>query len=203
MTTIPTAAAALTRAAAAAVGLGGVAMVSLWVPFTLTHGPTSYNEERVLGGMTMIGWGLLLGVVPNVLVAAGLVAARGRLTGRRGSTLALGVVVTALVGSALLDLALGGLGPPFSIFLLAPATLALAALTRERGVRLAWAFLAMAYVVALGLTLVKQETSDGLNGYRIYGLAAHVAVGLGWLVLAARITFSRWDGPISPEWAHT
>lgn len=189
--------------AAAALALGGLMAIGLWIPFTLAHGPTSYNEERVLLGMDMHGWGLLLGVVPNLLVVIGLLLARSRLAAGRGPSLALGAVVAALLGSTLLDLAFRALGPPFSILLLAPATLALAVLTRVLGLRVSWVLLATAYVVAVGLALVPQATSDGFGGYRIYGLAAHVGVGLGWLVLASRITISRPNGPISPEWAHT
>jgi hypothetical protein len=143
VTSVQSPAAVPTRSAAAAVALGGLAMVVLWVPFTLAHGPTSYNDERVVAGMTMIGWGLLLGVVPNVLVATGLVLARGRLARSGGTAWALGWVIAAL---------------------------------------------AAAYVVALALALVPQEASDGFDGYRIYGLVAHVAVGLGWVVVASRIS---------------
>ncbi|PKH37535.1 hypothetical protein SAMN05192575_101525 [Nocardioides alpinus] len=185
------------------IALGGLAMIALWIPFTLAHGPTSYDEERVVGGMTMIGWGFLLGVVPNVLVGVGLVVARSRLRESRGRARALAVVVAALLGSALLDLAFLALGPPFSIFLLAPATLALAVLSRGSGLRWGWALLATAYFVALGLLLVPQATSDGFGGFRIYGLAAHVGVGLGWVVLAAGIRTSGRDGSISPKGAHT
>jgi hypothetical protein len=102
-----------------------------------------------------------------------------------------------------MDLAFRALGPPFSILVLAPATLALALLTRPRDLRLAWALLSAAYVVALVLTFVPQATSDGVGGYRIYGLAAHVAVGTGWVVLASQIGTSRRNGSISPEGAHT
>jgi hypothetical protein len=58
--------------AAAVVAIGGVAMTALFVPFTLAHGPTSYNEEREILGWDMLAWGLLLGVLPNVLIVAGL-----------------------------------------------------------------------------------------------------------------------------------
>ena len=194
---------ARSRVAAPALALGGLATIALWIPFTLTHGPTSYDEERVLGGMDMHGWGLLLGVVPNLLVAAGLLLARVRLAPGQGSSRALGVVVAALVGSTLLDLAFQALGPPFSILVLAPATLALAVLSRDLGLRASWALLATSYVVAVALLLVPEATSDGFGGFRIYGLAAHVGVGLGWLALASRITISRPDGLISPKRAHT
>ncbi|MCW2738633.1 hypothetical protein [Nocardioides sp.] len=189
--------------ARAAVAVGGLAMVVLWIPFTLAHGPTSYDEERVVAGMTMLGWGLLLGVVPNLLVASGLVVARASVSTGRRSSLALGVVVAALVGSALQDLAFRALGPPFSLFLLAPATLALAVLAGGRDGRAPWALLATAYVAATGLALVPQGTSDAFGGFRIYGVAAHVAVGLGWLALASWIAISPRDGSISPKEAHT
>ena len=185
MTTVLVRNAAGGRAAVAAVAFGGLAMVALWIPFTLAHGPTSYNEARVVAGMDMIGWGLLLGVVPNLAIAAGLLVTRHHLTDlRRGSSWALGVVIAALVGSALMDLAFGGLGPPFSLFLLAPASLALALLTSRQGERVAWACLAVAYVVAIGLALLPLETSDSFGGYRVFGLFAHVASGLAWVALA-------------------
>lgn len=113
------------------------------------------------------------------------------------------MVIAALVGSMLLDLTFRALGPPFSILVLAPATLALAALSRDLGLRASWALLATSYVVAVALLLVPEAVSDGFGGFRIYGLAAHVGVGLGWLALASRITISRPDGLISPKRAHT
>jgi hypothetical protein len=142
--------------------------------------------------MDMHGWGFLLGVVPNLAIAAGLVAARAAVSeGRRGSARAIAVVIgalvaSALVASALLDLRFRALGPPFSLFVLAPATIALAALGRDRGLRRAWVVLATAYVTAIGLALVPLETSDSFGGYRIYGLVAHVASGWAWMRLAWR-----------------
>lgn len=187
MTILPLRAGGQVTLAVAALTAGGLAMVVLWIPFTLAHGPTSYNEERVVAGMDMHGWGFLLGVVPNLAIAAGLVAARAALSeGRRGSARALWVVIGALVASALLDLRFRALGPPFSLFVLAPATIALAALGRDRGLRRAWVFLATAYLTAIGLALVPLETSDSFGGYRIYGLAAHVASGCAWMWLAWR-----------------
>jgi hypothetical protein len=45
--------------AAAVVALGGLAITALFVPFTLAHGPTSYNEEREILGRDMLAWVLL------------------------------------------------------------------------------------------------------------------------------------------------
>jgi hypothetical protein len=85
-----------------------------------------------------------------------------------------------------MDFAFRALGPPFSLFLLAPATVFLAALARDRGLRTAWTFLAAAYVVALGLALLPMETSDSFGGFRIFGLAAHVAAGVAWVGVGLR-----------------
>ena len=50
------------------IAAGGVLMTLLFIPFTLAHGPTSFNEEKVVLGLDMLGWGFAMGVVPNMLM---------------------------------------------------------------------------------------------------------------------------------------
>ena len=169
-----------------AVAFGGLAMVGLWIPFTLTHGPTSLNEGHTLAGWDMHDWGFALGVLPNVAIATGLLLARRSLTGRRGRRIALGVVVLALLASALVDLALRALGPPFSLLLLAPATIALAVLLPSPR-RWAWAVLGASYTLGVGLALLPQDFSDARDGYRAYGVVAHVVAGLAWIGVAVTL----------------
>ena len=69
------------RGAAAALVIGGLLMALFFVPFTITHGPTSFNEERTLLGLDMHSWGLFLGVAPNVAIAAGFWTLRRRVAG--------------------------------------------------------------------------------------------------------------------------
>ena len=52
---------------------GGVLMAGLWLVFTNVHGPTSNNEDRIIFGGGMFFWGSLLGWLPNLLIAMGLV----------------------------------------------------------------------------------------------------------------------------------
>ena len=86
----------LDRVAVAAIVVGGLAMTALFVPFTVAHGPTSFNEERIVLGLEMHGWGLLLGVLPNLLIGAGLWRLREGITaGRRASTTALAIACCA------------------------------------------------------------------------------------------------------------
>jgi hypothetical protein len=77
----------------------------------------------------MLAWGLLLGVLPNVLIVAGLWWGRDKITGGgRGARVALMLSCVALLADAAVNLAVRGLGAPFVLFLLAPATIALAVL---------------------------------------------------------------------------
>ena len=62
----------------------GAAAGGLWLVFTASHGPTSYNEDRAILGIGMHGWGMLLGVVPNALLLAGLVGLRASLLAGAG-----------------------------------------------------------------------------------------------------------------------
>ena len=61
----------------------GAAAGGLWL-VTTSHGPTSYNEDRAILGIGMHGWGMLLGVVPNALLLAGLVGLRASLLAGAG-----------------------------------------------------------------------------------------------------------------------
>jgi hypothetical protein len=175
--------------AAAFVAIGGLAMTALFVPFTLAHGPTSYNEGREILGRDMLGWGLLLGVLPNVLIVAGLWSRRDKITGGgRGARVALTLSCVALLADAAVTLAFRGLGAPFVLFLLAPATIALAVLipkgdaARARA-RVVLAGLGAVLATGLALALIPLETSDAFNGYRIFGSVTYGLGGLLWACL--------------------
>ena len=177
------------RVAPVAIIIGGLLMAALFVPFTLAHGPTSFNEERDVLGWDMHVWGFLLGVLPNVLVAGGLWRLRERIAGgRRGPAVVVTVGCVALLLDALTNLAFRALGPPFVLFLLAPATIALAALipggdaARTR-TRVVVAALGIVLATGFALALIPQETSDSFDGYRIFGTVVHGAGGLLWALL--------------------
>lgn len=164
------------------VALGGALMTLLFIPFTLAHGPTSVNEEHVILGLDMHGWGFAMGVVPNVLIAGGLWRCRDRLAGdRRSARVALSAICVAMLVSAAMDLAFRALGAPFSLFILAPAT-TVAALTLQPPIaaRVLMAVLSLCLWAGLVLTLIPLEIQDGFDGYRITGTVMYGAVGLLW-----------------------
>ena len=179
----------LVRAAPVAIIIGGVSMAALFVPFTMAHGPTSYNEEREILGWDMHTWGFLLGVLPNVLIAGGLWRLRRRIAGgRRGATVVVAVGCVALLLEALMNLAFRALGPPFVLFLLVPVTVALVILiptddTARTRVRLALAALGIVLATGAVLALIPLETSDSFGGFRIYGTVVHGLGGLLWALL--------------------
>jgi hypothetical protein len=176
---------------------GGLLMTALFVPFTLTHGPTSFNEERRLLGHDMLFWGLLLGVVPNVFLGVGFWRLRDRAAGvRRVTRTAITAMVGALVVSAAMDLGFRGLGAPFMLFVLAPAAAVGAATLAPRGpeqrrVRRVLGVLAAVLLAGLAVALVPIETSDAFGGYRIFGLLVYAAAGLIWAWLGFEIAISR------------
>jgi hypothetical protein len=171
--------------------VGGLTMTALFVPFTLSHGATSYNENRYLLGQGMHFWGALLGVVPNVLIGVGFWRLRERVAvGRRLTRAACTAMVGALLLPAAVDLATWGLGPPLLLPILALAA-AVAALTArghaETRVTRALGGLAAVLITGLAVGLIPMQTSDSFGGYRIFGLLAHAAAGLMWAWLGIRL----------------
>lgn len=177
------------------IAAGGVLMTLLFIPFTLAHGPTSINEEHVTLGLDMHGWGFAMGVLPNVLIAGGLWHCRDWLAGdRRPARIALTVICVALLLSAAMDLAFRALGPPFSLFILAPATTVVAlTLPPPTRVRPLMGGLAMCLWFGLVMSLIPMEIQDGFNGYRITGTVMYGAVGLLWAALGLTVALSRRD----------
>ena len=164
-------------------------MTLLFVPFTITHGPTSFNEERTLLRLDMHWWGLLLGVTPNVLIAAGFWTHRQRVAGSSRLALAACTTICAVLGlSAIADLAFRALGPPFGLFVLAPAAVVACVSASPRGAvnaraRVLIGVLAAVLTTGLILALLPAQTSDSFSGYRIFGVLVYATAGTTWAIL--------------------
>jgi hypothetical protein len=173
-------------AATAIIGGGLVAAVT-FVPFTLSHGPTSYNLEREVLGWDMHRWGLVMGTVPELLIAVGLWRLRGLIAGeRRVTAVALTVMCAAMILFAAMNAYFGGIGPPFDLFLLPPAAVLLASTTQMRGpARAALTAVATAYCAGLTFAFIPLEASDLFGGYRVFGLITYFGVGLLWATFGA------------------
>ncbi len=163
--------------------VGGVLASAVFVPFTMAHGPTSYNLGREVLGWDMHHWGFLMGTLPPLLVGAGLWSLRGLVAGeRRTAFRALTVMCVAMFLFAAMNFAYRGIGPPFDLFLLAPAGVVAAVTVGKWPMRLALGLLAIAYCVAVAMVLIPLETSDSFGGFRIFGAIAYAGVGLLWAV---------------------
>jgi hypothetical protein len=168
---------------------GGIAGAGLWVVFTASHGPTSFNENRLILGRDMHFWGWLLGVVPNALVAAGLIGLRSTLLDGAGTIARSGYVLAlgGLTAAAAIDLVTGALGPPLLLPVQALGLVLLGAgpgtrdASRPRAdLRAVVLVLGGLLFVAFGVALIPLDTFDAIGGYRIYGAIAHLATGVGW-----------------------
>lgn len=177
------------RGAASALVVGGLLMTLLFVPFTITHGPTSFNAERTLLRLDMHWWGLLLGVAPNVLIAAGFWTMRRRVAGSSRLAVAACTTMCAVLGlSAIADLAFRALGPPFGLFVLTPAAVVACVSAAPRGsvnarARVLIGVLAAALTTGLILALIPAQTSDSFSGYRVFGVLVYATAGIAWALL--------------------
>jgi len=177
------------RGAAAALVVGGMLMTLLFVPFTITHGPTSFYAERTLLGLDMHWWGLLLGVAPNILIATGFWTMRRRVAGSSRLAVAACTIICAVLGlSAIADLVFRALGPPFGLFVLAPAAVVACVSAAPQGAvnaraRALIGALAAVLTTGLILALLPAQTSDLFSGYRIFGVLVYAAAGTVWAIL--------------------
>lgn len=169
---------------------GGLLAVPLWLVFTWVHGPTSFNENRITLGRDMHFWGMLLGVIPNGLVAAGLWLSRPIIVQGEGRAVRVGygLALVGLLVSAGLDLAVQALGPPMLLPFVGVGLLVLGLAMRgasraDRAVRAMVVALGTLFVIAFAWALVPLELSDRVGGYRIFGFMAHLVGGLGWALL--------------------
>ncbi len=173
--------------------LCGLLMTVLYVPFTISHGPTSFNRGNEVLGADMHLWGFLLGVVPCVGLGVALWRLRDAASGARATTRKAWTVVSVLLLlSAAQDLAFRALGPPFVYFAIVPALLVVAATHRSRGpgdqaVRIVTSVLSLALLAGLVNSIFLQETEDGFGNYRMAGFLLYGAGGLGWAALGVAL----------------
>lgn len=130
-----------------------------------------------------------MGTIPPLLVGAGLWSFRAPVAcGRSAAFRALTVMCMAMFLFAAMNIAFRALGPPFDLFLLAPAGVVAALSTRRRGpIRVVLGLLAAAYCAALAVVMIPLETSDNFGGFRIFGGIAYAAVGVLWAAFGATL----------------
>lgn len=141
-------------------------------------------------------WGMLLGVVPHLLIVAGLAMLRPFREGggSRAAVAGYAIVLIGLLASAAFDLIAQSLGAPLFMPLIAIGLILLAVAGREgtaldARARTVLLSIGVLLAVSLAWAFVPLEVSDAVGGYRIYGFMAHFLTGLGWAlfgVLTAR-----------------
>lgn len=178
--------------------MGGLLMGGLWLIFTTVHGPTSFNEDRAVLGGSMVFWGMLLGGIPNLLIAAGLFMLSPRLGAATGRLAHVGYVLLliGLIVPALIDLSSQALGAPFFLPFAAIGLALLAFGTRlhprvSEPSRLLLLFIGVLLAIAFAWALLPSPLTDPIGGYRIYGAFAHLGAGIGWALFGISIWRSR------------
>src|SRR5574341_1484097 len=181
--------------ASLAIITGGVLMTVFWIAFTSAHGPTSFDEDRLVFGRSMLFWGMLLGSLPNLLLAVGLIILHPRLANGANRIARVGYFLTviSLVVSGGLDLFYWRAGgPPFFVPVLGAGLILMALGSTDnpqlqRQSRHLLMLLGILLIIAFGWVLVPNELSDQVGGFRLYGLVASLATGIAWVMLGVNL----------------
>ena len=166
---------------------GGVIMASLWPVYISLHGPTSFDlGGRFLGRDTLF-WGAMLEGPPSLLIAGGLLALLPGIWAALGRPARIGYVLVpvSLVIPGVVDLVIVAIVPPllYSVEAVGLALLAIAGRRLHPLTRIVFGVMAVLLAATLlQELLLSREQFDAIEAYRIHGLMAHVAVGIGWAV---------------------
>ena len=166
---------------------GGVIMASLWPVYISLHGPTSFDLDRRFLGQGTLFWGAMMEGPPSLLIAGGLLALLPGIWVALGRPARVGyvLVLVSLVVPGVLDLVFVVIVPPL-LYPVEAVGLALVAIAGRRLhplSRIVFGVMAVLLAATLLLELfLTSEQFDALEAYRIHGLMAHVAVGIGWAV---------------------
>jgi hypothetical protein len=148
----------------------------------------------------------MLGGPPNLLVALGLIILYPRLATRTRLLARVGYFFTVigLVVSGSIDLYIGAIAPPFfaPIVGIGLILMALGVWHNPRLQRQS-CYLLMTIGIFFGsaiawFLILPLEVFDQVDGYRWYGLQAHVVPGIGWVVLGASFWKTQAPSAIEP-----
>ena len=173
----------LPRWAGLALFVGGLLLALFWTAFTLVHGPTSSDQ----GGAASRFWSAML-AVPDLLVAAGVLALRPRQPFREGTAAWAGYTITVggLVLWALCDLAyfvpIGPLVTGIGLILFAVGGWRSAAWSRGHLYLLLASGLFMS-IGTLGYFRDALAIFAGTGDFRLFGVLAYFVPGLIWMAL--------------------
>lgn len=167
------------------IAAGGLLMAALWLVYTWLHGPTTYQEDHQFLGRDVHFWGMLLGVVPNSLISAGLIALRDWLaTPSKLAAVGHWLMCGALVVPAVLDFAVQAINAPFFLPVQAVGVVLLAAGLRSRPdqstLRTSLVVLGGLLGAGMMVAFLPQDFSDSIGGFRIFGVFAYFLAGLAW-----------------------
>ncbi len=180
--------------ASLAIIAGGLLMAVLWFRYITLHGPTTFDEEGYWLGHGTEFWGSMMSAPSSLLIALGLFGHYSLLTGHAGRRARIGfvLIMIGLVVPSLLELAILAIAPP----MLAPVTaIGLLLLVMDRGTRASLPraaratlfLLVLLLTVSLLIAVIPEDTYDRIDAYRLYGIAAHVLYGAGWVVFGASL----------------
>ncbi len=169
-------------------------MATLWLLYINLHGPTYYNQDGRFWGGGPLFWGMMMNAPASVLISLGLVGHFLLLTKDGGRMARIGLVL-ALIGlviPALVDFVTVGIGPPLLMPLTIIGLISLAAANWKnaglpKAARRTLLGLGILLLLTFPMFLIPLDIFDQIEGYRIYGILAHLLFGAGWVLLGGSL----------------
>ena len=173
---------------------GGLLMAILWPLYINLHGPTSYDQGGQFLGSGPLFWGMMMNAPASILFSLGLLGHYWLLTKDAGRMARIGIVLAllGLVIPAVVDFVTVAIGPPLLMPLTILGLILVAAANRKNAGLPKFAQrtllgLGILLLLAFPMFLIPLDIFDEIEGYRIYGILAHLLFGAGWVLLGGSL----------------
>lgn len=175
--------------------IGGLLMVVLWPLYINLHGPTSFSLNGHWLGQGPEFWGSIMEGPASLLIALGLFGDYSLLAGRADRKARIGfiLIMIGLVGTAVADLVLLAIVPPFLSPLVAIGLILIAVSHREdpnfpkSALYASWGMSVLLLFSFFWTLLLPMDVFDQLYGYVVFGVTANLLFGVGWIVFGVSL----------------
>lgn len=170
-------------------------MVVLWPLYINLHGPTSFSLNGHWLGQGPEFWGSIMEGPASLLIALGLFGNYSLLARRAGLKARIGfvLIMVGLVVTAVADLVLLAIVPPFLSPIVAIGLILIALSHRENpyfpksALYASWGMSVLLLFSFFWTLLLPMDIFDKLNGYVVFGVTANLLFGVGWIVFGVSL----------------
>ena len=175
--------------------IGGLLMAVLWPLYINLHGPTSFSLNGHWLGQGPEFWGSIMEGPASLLIALGLFGHYSLLAGTADRKARIGfvLIMIGLVVTAVADLVILAIVPPFLSPLVAIGLILISLSHRENpsfpkpAQYASWGMSVLLLFSFFWTLLLPKDVFDQMKGYVVFGVTANLLFGVGWIVLGVSL----------------